>query len=498
MNSHELADNSHQKQKTESRSEQPNVLTDIQIKRRSIVRTRLVRLIFISYWLLVFEGALRKWGIPQLEEFIFFIRLPVVLVLYGTALSNKAWPRKSWVLYSAYAFGFISALLIGIQMVIGLYGSRYLIIAGYGWYMYFFYIPMSLIIAEQFHWEDIQKFMKLTLWFAIASFILMVFQASAPRDAVINMGFSLDEIHQFRGLPSALNNARPTGFFTSSLGLQMFVNTAMVFVLFSWIETSAERSIPKLLHWVGTLAVLGTIGLSQSRGLVFQIVVIVFAAFIAVLMTRQQSKLKRIMFGLFLLVFLIIFIWPLILPKSYEIFILRLQGASIFEANIFEFGTMGRVLYTIYSFVFYIGDTPPLGYLLGLGGNASINVSWVQMPQPFYQWTGYGGWAEYSLSKHIIELGPYLGLFFIAFRIMLTIYLGWLVLKSTYFSRNTLPILLFGFVGVLIFVERFTSHGTVNGFTWIVFGITLAACRESRFGAKSKNELPRRERTGLK
>ena len=35
---------------------------------------RVVRLLFLFYWLLVVEGALRKWGLPQLEQVLFFIR----------------------------------------------------------------------------------------------------------------------------------------------------------------------------------------------------------------------------------------------------------------------------------------------------------------------------------------------------------------------------------------------------------------------------------------
>ncbi|MBC7881424.1 MAG: hypothetical protein H7Y37_08820, partial [Anaerolineae bacterium] len=43
------------------------------------------RLIWISFWLLIFEGALRKWAIPQLSTPLLLVRDPFVLLAYFLA-----------------------------------------------------------------------------------------------------------------------------------------------------------------------------------------------------------------------------------------------------------------------------------------------------------------------------------------------------------------------------------------------------------------------------
>lgn len=82
----EIVDDSQYNKTLDPQSQQTGVLTNSQIKRRSIVNARLVGLIFTYYWLLFFEGPLRKWGLPQFEEIIVIIRFPVILVLCGYAL----------------------------------------------------------------------------------------------------------------------------------------------------------------------------------------------------------------------------------------------------------------------------------------------------------------------------------------------------------------------------------------------------------------------------
>ena len=41
------------------------------------------------YWLLIFEGALRKWVFPEYQQIIFFLRDPIVLLAYIIAFRNQ-------------------------------------------------------------------------------------------------------------------------------------------------------------------------------------------------------------------------------------------------------------------------------------------------------------------------------------------------------------------------------------------------------------------------
>ena len=67
--------------------------------KRSLYRTseqtreKIVRIIFLVYLLLILEGAIRKWVLPEFGEFVFFIRVPVTLWLYFFVLMHGVWPR---------------------------------------------------------------------------------------------------------------------------------------------------------------------------------------------------------------------------------------------------------------------------------------------------------------------------------------------------------------------------------------------------------------------
>ena len=145
------------------------------------VRQRIVRLIFVFYWLLIFEGALRKWGLPQLEQVFFFVRVPVAFVLYWTAFRHRRWPRTSAPMLSFYLLAVAVTILVPVQLVAGGYEQRYILFAGYGWVNYFFYVPLAFLIAEHFQIEDLRRLMRHAAWLALASCPIVIMQFSSPR-----------------------------------------------------------------------------------------------------------------------------------------------------------------------------------------------------------------------------------------------------------------------------------------------------------------------------
>ena len=67
------------------------------------------RLIWLYFWLLLLEGALRKWVVPQLSNPLLIIRDPVVLLIYVLAIRARVFPRNAWVL----SLAFIAFLVAG-------------------------------------------------------------------------------------------------------------------------------------------------------------------------------------------------------------------------------------------------------------------------------------------------------------------------------------------------------------------------------------------------
>ena len=134
-----------------------------------------------------------------------------------------------------------------------------------------------------------------------------------------------------------------------------------------------------------------------------------------------------------------------------------------------------RAAFDLVSFRFLLADTPIQGYELGIGGNAAdtlglkaerVRASDLQI-----------GSAESDWGRQILELGPVLGILFIAFRAAFVIWMGKEALRATRRSRHPLPVFLFAFVAVLLFNGQMTGHGTLNGYAWLFAGLSMAVSR---------------------
>jgi hypothetical protein len=434
-------------------------------------------MIFAIYWLLVLEGALRKWGLPQLEQAFFFIRLPITLALYWIAFRFRRWPHTNRSLLTVYVLAAAATVLATIQLLAGGYDPRYLLLVGYGWVNYFFYVPLAFLIAAQFRWDDLQRLTRHTLWLALAAAPIVVLQFFSPADSVINLGSGLEDANQFKNLGAALGFVRPTGFFTSTLGQAQFVASAAALLLATFLQPRSARKLNPVFLWLGGVAIVSMLVFSQSRGLILSAGLVLLAAAIAGMLTGKRRVVLRACIVPLAAVGGMALLGLLVFPNVFEVFVVRWAGAWYAETQTFQLGIFGRALYGFYSFIYYLPDTPLAGYLLGLGGNAASQLEWVRMPSAAIEWHGYGAWAEGGWERHVIELGPVLGLAFILFRLALTVWLGLRAVRATRRSGEVLPLVLFGYVGIVLLYGQITGHGTVNGYAWMFFGFCLAAAR---------------------
>src|SRR5688572_4883594 len=79
---------------------------------RAITHTK--RLIWLYFFLLIFEGTFRKWILPQFSDVLLVIRDPVVLAIYFMALKARVFPRNGYIL----ALGIIAVLCWLVSVVV--------------------------------------------------------------------------------------------------------------------------------------------------------------------------------------------------------------------------------------------------------------------------------------------------------------------------------------------------------------------------------------------
>jgi len=159
-----------------------------------------------------------------------------------------------------------------------------------------------------------------------------------------------------------------------------------------------------------------------------------------------------------------VMLFPVIFPEGFDTLATRWQQAAEGEN-----GVRGRVLGETLEFTWLIPDAPLAGYGLGLGGNAA-NILKASN-------TATVPYSETDWAHQIVDLGPVLGILFLLYRVIFTVWLAAEAVEGTRRTKSPLPALLFGYVGIVLLQGQITGNGVENGFCWLFVGFCMAACR---------------------
>lgn len=427
-------------------------------------RKKIVRLVFIVYWLLIFEGALRKWAFPQYHEIIFFARDPFVLVIYFLAWRYRIVQRDK-LLTVGLVISVIFIPLILAQIIVININPLTLI---YGWRMYFFYLPLVFVIKDAFDVNDITKLIRQTLYVSIPLSILVYIQYISPPGSYINAGYSTGHIFVV-----ANNIVRTTGTFTFTAGQTMFAGSLVAMLLIAWLQRKQNNVISILGLLLATGAGMTTLLLSGSRTAFFMAGLVVLATLFGLFLTRSMKKKFH---GIALLVFLVIvgamlFLGPY--KKSFDALGTRFQQAEASEGSPFRRAFLPLILFTQ-----RLTTTPVLGYGLGYGtsGGSKLATGKTQILLP-----------EDELSRVAMEVGPAFGLLYIGYRVYFTFVLLARCMRSARQYNDLVPMIFLGFIGFYMLAGNITQTGTVHGYNWIFLGLLMSAAQKKKQPEQSRN-----------
>lgn len=409
--------------------------------------------IWVYFIFLIFEGALRKWFLPQLADPLLIIRDPVALWIIYKSITEGYWkpgPMVNWILL-------ITVLSVILALIIG-HGN--LFVALYGFRITAIHFPLIFVIGRIWDWEDTVMLGKVILWLIIGMTILVGIQFFSPQSAWVNRGVGGDVSGS--GFGATADFYRVPGTFSFTNGLAFFYGLSTSFILFFWM--SAKKYVPNYLLILATIALLAAIPLSVSRTVLFQIAVSL--AFCVAISKSNPGVLKKIL--------IIGSVSALILLglKNFEFF----KTASLaFEerftsANETEGGVEGvfidRFLGGMYkmimdeSFEFW-------GSGLGIGTNAGAKIM-----------TGRRDFliAEEEWGRIIGEMGFILGLMTILIRGGVVVKLlsdSWSMVKQ----NNILPWMLTSF-GMFIILQGAWAQPTTLGFSVLAGGLVISSARK--------------------
>jgi hypothetical protein len=431
-------------------------------------RRLIVRLVLCAFWLLIFEGALRKWVAPQFSQYLYFVRDPLTLCIYYVAGRAGVFRAPSAFLPVGLVIAALGALLALVHVVGG--GQYTPLLAAYGVRNYFFYIPLAFVIGRCFGPDDVVLLGKQCLIAMLIAAPIAVLQFNAAGDSALNVGRATEKSLQFDNLVSAGTRVRPAGTFTSVVGMSQLIVCCVAWLMWAWTTPQARQALGRWLVILATVATAAALAVSGSRtSFVHSVLVVGVGVALGPLLPGASAKVRSIAIPAVLVVaFAALF--PVLMPEAFEAFTYRWTTAATAEADL---GLIGRALHGYYDFFRLFGDIPVLGYGVGMAGNAAtmsdVTIGGVNVLRV----------AEEDWSRHVVELGPPLALLFIMYRASLGASLGIQSLRTALRTGNSLPVLLYAFVAVALIHGQITGHGLVNGFGWLFTGVCLAAVRSA-------------------
>jgi len=420
---------------------------------------RIRQLIWLYLWLLLIEGALRKWALPRFSNPLLLIRDPVMLGIYYYAIKAHVVPRNVWAI-SLWTIGILSVFaILGSPLFSYLPPKAMVEVTGYGFRTNFLHLPLIFVMASVFDEEDVKKFGWWILFLVIPIALLMVAQFKASPDSFINRTAGLGEAEQ---LTAGGGKIRTPGPFSFISGPVFYMSGAAAFLIYGALTRTVYKSW--LLIVAGTAMVIG-IGVSGSRSCVASVLIVV-GAVVVIFLVRPRAVNQ---FGRTLLIIVIAAFIITRLPifkEGVQILSDRFtESAAAAETTITK-GMIERVISGFTEGLQNIDKVPLFGYGIGIGTNVGGRIL---IGRPAFLL------AENEWTRVLAEGGPILGLAFLLWRTLFTLQLGRLSFAALK-RGDLLPILLFS-SGFILFLNGQLGQPTTLGFAVILNGLCLAATR---------------------
>ena len=420
----------------------------------------LKNLIWAYFFLLIFEGALRKWFLPELANPLLVVRDPLAILIVGIAWYRGLLPA------TPYLFGMVIIGVIALLTAI-LFGHGNVWVALFGARILLVHYPMVFAVGRIFTRDDVVRMGKATLWMSVPLAILIFLQFYSPQSAWVNRGVGGDL--EGSGFSGAMGYYRPSATFSFTNGTTMFFGFAAAFIIYFWLNL---KNVSRILLLAATISLLIVIPLSISRALFFGVgLSLLFAVFASSRKPKFMVRIVLAILGMALLLLLLLQIDSV--QQALLIFTTRFETANETEGGL-QGVLLDRYLGGMIGALTQASSFPFLGYGLGLG----TNVGSILTKGEVIYLISEGEWG-----RLIGELGPLMGLMVILIRVGLSLKIS-LASYAKVVRGDILPWMLLSF-GLLLIPQSQWGQPTTLGFSSLVAGLLLASLRVKCLNART-------------
>ena len=428
----------------------------------SIRLKRIRQLLWLYFWLLILEGALRKWVAPGLSSPLLLVRDPVAILAlcWGLPLLRL---RQWWQWIEPLLLIAMASFILAITA-----GHGDIPTAAFGARILFTQLPLIFLYAAVFDRDDAIRFAWALAWFSIPMTFLIVSQSNLPSSHILNVAVGGEGTSAFSG---ALDRFRPSGTFSFTNGITSFYALASS-GLFTLLYSAKLNQPGRILTFLAGISLIVAQPVSMSRGLLAGYLTVIAGLIVALLLSR--TKLFPIIAGLLSLIIMVNIASNIpAFQETSKAFSARWETASSVESTQSGDAAFGggagqfrsRVLGGFTDPFANLDHRPFFGYGIGMGTNVGAQ-----------RISGEVGFilGESSWDTILAELGLPLGLAFIIWRTLLGLWMLRLALRHA-ISGNIIPMIWLA-TSFLLVANGQIGQPTALGFIIVSAGITLAAC----------------------
>jgi hypothetical protein len=405
-------------------------LSQLQAPNKTVSRTPFLKKLFWAYFLLlIFEGALRKWILPQFAAPLLIVRDPVALLIIWEAYRTRKWPAKWTPIIGALSLGLI--LLAVLQLTVG--ETPWFVIL-YGLRSYLLPFPVAFIMGENLDENDLRAFGNWTLLLLIPLTALEVMQYLTPSGSIWNAGAGVGAGQ----IDSAGGHVRASATFSFASGPAFYLPMAAGFMFYGLVKSDFAK---RWLLWMAAAAIVLSIPLTGSRTVVYEMAEVLACIAIAALFGASQfGKVIQLILPLLAIAFLVSLL-P-VFSAATDTLRERWSNAASVEGSTQD-SLVSRVLDPITMPIQRAAETSDwLGSGMGYGSNVASTLL-----------TGTATFlaGEAEVERVLTEFGPIAGIAFMAIRWFLALFilakalssmrdqqpLAWLLIPFTFINLAT-------------------------------------------------------------
>lgn len=429
--------------------------------------------ILLCFWLylllLLFEGAFRKWILPEASNLFLVIRDPIVIYVMYLGIKNHLFTN---------AFGrFFLAITVICFLTSLLWGHQNLLVALYGFRITGLHIPTLFIWGNVLRRKDILYVGKFTLYCSVLMCIVIAWQYFTPQSSWINRAVgSGDEGSGFSGVAGYFRPSGTFSFITGIIGFYFLTGVYLFYFLYTNKYLATKDKLSNTLLTLFLTVFLIGISLSLSRSVITGTALILLTClFSSILLKKEMSKTIGIIF-LIVILFIILYNFSFF-QLTIDNIINRFISANGEKGN-FMRDSIGNRFFGSYIRAFtdtqnFSGKEIPFwGFGLGSGSKVGSMLLHYSLGRGF-------GLAEEEWSLTICEQGLFLGGVLLMGRLLFPIYYSIISVKLLIRNRDFLPYIFIPFI-CTSFINYQLSVPTLLGFTVVAGALMMAAIRTSK------------------